>query len=140
MPLLTYLSTLLRPKARQSLKMVGSPHLLMRGLNHKVFLGQWGIPEIKISINDLASFFILDFLSGNIDIPQNIAAWIYEKKDMVLFFEDDKLISHFRWSQFKNKFRRLHQEGFSPHGSWVESRTLGGERRPFNSEGTLAFG
>ena len=137
---LTCLSTYLRPKTRQSLKNGGSPHLMMRGLNHKAFLGQWGIPEIKISINDLESFFILDFLRTNIDIPQNVAAWIYERKDMVLFFKREKLISHFQWSRFKKRFRRPHQRGFSSHGTCVESGTLRGEKKPYNSEGGLAFG
>jgi hypothetical protein len=136
----TYLSTLLRPKTRQSFKMVGSPHLLMRGINDTAFLGQWGIPEIKIRINDLESFFILDFLRSNIDIPQNVAAWIYERKDMVLFFKREKLISHFKWSQFKERFRRPHQRGFSSHGTCVERETLWGGKTPHNSEGGLAFG
>lgn len=138
--LLAYLSTLLRPKARQSLKMVGSPHLLMRGIKDTVFLGQWGIPEIKIGLNDLASCFILDFLRTNIDLPQDVAAWVYEKKDMVLFFKEEKLISHFKWSQFKKTFRRPHQRGFSSHGTYEGKGTLRGGQNPYNSEGGLAFG
>ena len=140
MPLSTYLSTLLRPQARQSLKMVGSPHLQMRGINDTVFLGQWGIPEIKASINDLASFFVLDFLRTNIDFPQNVAAWIYKKKDMVLFFKGEKLISHFKWSQFKKEFRRPRQQGFSSPGPYMESGSLRREKYLHNSEGGLAFG
>ena len=140
MPLLAYLSTLLRPKAGQSLRMVGSPHLMMRGIKDTVFLGQWGIPEITTGINDLASFFVLDFLSSNTNIPQNVAAWIYEKKDMVLFFEEEKLVSHFKWSQFKKNFRKPHQRAFSSHSTYVGKEALRGEQNPYNSEGGLAFG
>ncbi len=128
MPALSYLSTLLKPKAQQSLKMVGSPHLMLRGINETVFLGQWGLPEIKISINDLESVFILDFLASNIDIPQNVAAWIYEKRDMVLFFEEEKLISHFKWSQFKTRFERPHPRSFSSHDTSVENGALRGDK------------
>jgi len=127
-PALSYLSTLLKPQARQPLRMVDSPHLLLRGINETVFLGQWGIPEIKISLNDLKAFFILDFITVNIEITQNefVAAWIYEKKDMVLFFKGEKLIFHFKWSQFKKRFRRPDHRGFSFHDTSVENGTLTG--------------
>ena len=121
MPALSYLSTLLKPQARQPLRMVDSPHLLLCGINETVFLGQWGIPEIKTSLNDLKAFFSLDFLTVNIEIIQNefVAAWIYEKKDMVLFFKGDKLISHFKWSQFKKRFKRPDQGSFSSYEQGV---------------------
>jgi hypothetical protein len=97
-PALSYLSTILKPQSRQPLKMVGSPHLMLHGINETVFLGQWGIPEIKNSLNDLEEFFILDFLTVNIETAENefVAVWIYEKRDMILFFKEEKLISHFK--------------------------------------------
>jgi len=127
-PALSYLSFLLKPQARQPLKMEGSPHLMLRGINDTVFLGQWGIPENKISLNDLKAFFSLYFLTVNIEIIQNefVAAWIYEKKDMVLFFKGDKLISHFKWSQFKERFRRPDHRGVKSHGTSVENGMLRG--------------
>ena len=135
MPALSYLSTLLKPQARKPLQMVDSLHLLLRGINETVFLGQWGIPEIKISFNDFKEFFILDFLTVNIEITPNefVAAWIYEKKDMVLFFKGEKLISHFKWSQFKKRFRRPDQRDFSSHDTSVKNGTLTG-REPRKSE------
>lgn len=135
MPALSYLSTLLKPQARKPLQMVDSPHLLLRGIKETVFLGQWGIPEIKISLNDLKEFFILDFLTVNIEITQNefVAAWIYEKKNMVLFIKGEKLISHFKWSQFKKRFRRPDQRDFSSHDTSVKNGTLTG-REPHKSE------
>ena len=118
MPALSYLSTILKPQSRQPLKMVGSPHLMLHGINETVFLGQWGIPEIKNSLNDLEEFFILDFLTVNIETAENefVAVWIYEKRDMILFFKEEKLISHFKWSQFRKRFRRPDHRGFCSHG------------------------
>ena len=137
MPALSYLLNLLKPQARQSLQMVDSLHLLLRGINETVFLGQWGIPEIKISLNDLKEFFILDFLTVNIEITQNefVAAWIYEKKNMVLFFKREKLISHFKWSQFKKRFRRPDQRDFSSHDTSVKNGTLTGRELRKSEDG-----
>ncbi len=137
---LTYLSTLLRPKARKSSKMAGSPHLLMRGIKDSIFLTQWGTPGIKISLRDFKAFFIVDFLSANIETPENVTAWVYEKKDRVFFFEEEKLISHFKWSLFKIRFRRPQQQDLSSHGTSRKIVTLHGNEPPHNLEGELAFG
>jgi len=127
-PALSYLSTLLKPQARQPLKTVGPPHLMLRGIDETVFLGQWGMPEIKISLNDLKVFFILDFLTENIETAENefVEVWIYEKRDMILFFKEEKLVSHFIWSQFKKRFRRPDHRGFKSHGTFVENGMLRG--------------
>jgi len=129
MPALSYLSTILKPQSRQPLKMVGSPHLMLRGIIETVFLGQWGMPEIKISLNDFKAFFILDFLTVDIETGENefVAVWIYEKRDMILFFKEEKLISHFMWSQFKKRFRRPDHRRFKSHGTSVENGTLTGK-------------
>jgi hypothetical protein len=127
-PALSYLSTLLKPQVRQPPKMEGSPHLMLRGINETIFLGQWGIPENKISLNDLKAFFILDFLTVSIETAENeyVAVWIYGKKDMILFFKEEKLISHFKWSQFKTRFRRPDHRGFESHGTPLENGPLTG--------------
>ncbi len=135
MPALSYLSTFLKPQSRQPPKMVGSPHLMLRGINGTVFLGQWGMPEIKISLNDLEAFFVLDFLTVIIETAENefVGVWIYEKRDMILFFKEEKLISHFRWSQFKERFRRPDHRGGKSHGTSVGNGMLTG-KDPFRSE------
>jgi len=81
---------------------------MLRGIKQTVFLGQWGMPELKTRLNDLKASFILDFLTGNIEtMPcDSVEAWVYEKKDKVLFFKEEKLISHFNWGQFKARFKR----------------------------------
>jgi len=131
-PALSYLSTLLKPQARQPLRTVGSPHLMLRGIIETVFLGQWGMPEIKISLNDLKAFFILDFLTVNIETAENEfdEVWIYEKRDMILFFKEEKLISHFIWSQFKKNFKRPDHRGLESHGTSMGNGML---RRDKNS-------
>ncbi len=103
----------------------------MRGITETVFLRQWGIPEIKASLNDLKSFFALDFLMVEIGVRQNefVAAWIYKKRDRVFFFKGEKLISHFKWSQFKTRFRKSDRRGFGSHDAYAGSGVLT-ERNP----------
>lgn len=133
MPALSYLSALLKPQVLQPLETRGTTHLLMGGINESVFLGQWGMPEIKVGHNDLKSYFVLDLLTINVEITQNVTAWIYEKRDRVLFFRGEKLISHFKWSQFKKRFRRPGQRGFGSHDPSVVSKALTGTN-PFELE------
>lgn len=89
--------------------MMGPTHLMLTGISQTVFLRQWGMPEIKISLDHLEACFILDFITLNIDSIQKgfVTVWIYEKKDRVVFFRGEKLISHFKWTQFKKRFKRL---------------------------------
>ncbi len=92
-------------------------HLMLAGINQTVFLNQWGIPEIKISLDRLGGFFNLDSMSFHIDSPEEdpYTVWIYEKRDRILFFKRGKLISHFKWSEFREKWKRPKEES-GPRG------------------------
>jgi hypothetical protein len=83
-------------------------HLMLAGINQTVFLNHWGIPEIKINLDRLQGYYELDSLSLNTEPSEgdNNTVWIYEKKDRIFFFKKGKLISHFRWSEFREKWRK----------------------------------
>ena len=82
-------------------------HQMLAGINRTVFLNQWGLPDIHISPDHL-NFLKLDFLFLNRDsLEENpLTVWIYEKKDTFLIFRRNKLIFHFKWSVFKQKFKK----------------------------------
>ena len=87
---------------------VDRPHQILAGINRTIFLNQWGLPDIRISPDHLLEFFKLDFLCLNRDSlgRNHFTAWIYEKKDTFLIFRRNKLILHFKWSAFKQKFKK----------------------------------
>jgi hypothetical protein len=85
---------------------------MLAGINQTLFLNHWGIPEIKISLDRLQGYYELDSLSLN-TVPSeedNNTVWIYEKKDRIFFFKRGKLISHFRWSEFRENFKKSKEE------------------------------
>ena len=87
---------------------VDRTHQLLAGINRKVFLNQWGFPDIHISPDHLLEFFKLDFHCLNSDSLEkhSLTVWIYEKKDTFLIFRGNRLIFHFKWNAFKQKFKR----------------------------------
>jgi hypothetical protein len=95
---------------------------MLAGINQTVFLNHWGIPEIKISLDRLQGYYELDSLSLNTEPSEedNNTVWIYEKKDRIFFFKKGKLISHFRWSEFRETWKRANEE-----------MDLGALRKPF---------
>ncbi len=94
-----------RPSTRPSR---GNQHLMLAGINQTLFLNHWGIPEIKISLDRLQGYYELDSLSLNTEPSEedNNTVWIYEKKDRIFFFKRGKLISHFRWSEFRENWKK----------------------------------
>jgi hypothetical protein len=79
------------------------PHLMLTGINQKVFLNQWGEPETQVGLSQLGRsnklgtlFLITDPIE---EAPLNV--WIYEKKDSILLFTKEKLVSHFSCKKFK---------------------------------------
>jgi len=42
-------------------------HQMLAGINRTVFLNQWGLPDINISLDHLLEFFELDFIFLNRD-------------------------------------------------------------------------
>jgi len=83
-------------------------HQMLAGINQKLFLNQWGLPDINIGLDHLLEFFKPDFFFLNSDcmIENSLTVWIYEKKDTFLIFRRNKLIFHFKWSTFRQEFKK----------------------------------
>lgn len=99
-------------------------HLTMAGIFQNAFLNQWGTPEFQMNLGRLAGFFRLDFLFINRgrSEEEEYTAWIYEKRNRILFFKNKKLIFHFRWDEFKEKWKRPKDEV----DSWLTRRPRAG--------------
>ena len=117
-----------RPSIRPSR---GNQHLMLAGINQIIFLNHWGVPEIKISLDRLQGYYELDSLSLNTepDNEDSHTVWIYEKKDRIFFFKRGKLVSHFRWSEFREKWKKSKEETDSwpirkASGSWATTLSL----------------
>jgi len=97
-----------------------NPNGMMAGLYQTLFSNQWGVPEFQVSLEKLAGFFRLDSLFLNIRPGEEdyYTVWIYEKKNKILFFRNKKLVLHFRWGEFKEKWKRPKEEV----DSWLTRR------------------
>src|SRR4030043_2160731 len=90
----------------------GHQHLMLAGINQTIFLNQWGEPETQISLKRLGSLdkmgsiFLIEDPAR--EAPHSI--WIYKKKDRILFFTKKRLISHSRWSEFRETWKRANEE------------------------------
>ena len=89
----------------------GNQHLMLAGIHQALFLNQWGEPETQISLKRLGS---LDKLGSIFLIEDPVkeahhSIWIYKKKDRILFFTKKKLISHSRWSEFREEWKKSKQ-------------------------------
>jgi len=84
------------------------PHLFMKGLNQKVFLSQWGAPETQVSLNQLGKLDKLGtmFLITDPAEEAHISVWIYKKKNSILLFTKEKLVSHFSFRRFQDKLEQ----------------------------------
>ena len=82
-----------------------NPHLFMKGLNQKVFLSQWGEPETQMSLNQLGKLGTLGtmFLITDPAEEAHISVWIYKKKNSILLFTKEKLVSHFSFRRFQEE-------------------------------------
>src|SRR5512139_3655582 len=99
-PSLDLISNLRKPYSRQVSE---RSHLKLAGINRKVFLNQWGEPETQLGLNRLGKlnglgtlFLITDQVE---EVP--LSVWIYKKRDSILFFTKEKLVSHFSCRKFK---------------------------------------
>jgi hypothetical protein len=83
----------------------GNQHLMLAGLHQTIFLNQWGEPETQVDLRRLGSFNKLGsfLLVADTDGEAHHSVWIYKKRDRILFFTKKKLISHSRWSEFREK-------------------------------------
>ena len=90
-------------------------HLMLAGIHQTLFLNQWGQPETQISLKRLGS---LDKLGSIFLIVEPVkeahhSIWIYKKKDRILFFTKKRLISHSRWSEFREQWKKWKEESES---------------------------
>ncbi len=81
-------------------------HLMLAGIHQTLFLNQWGEPETQISLNRLGSLGKLGsiFLIEEPAKEAHHSIWIYKKKDRILFFTKKRLVSHSRWSEFREEW------------------------------------
>ena len=105
MPGLDFISHGKRSPQRQAPE---RPHLFMKGLNQKVFLSQWGAPETQVSLNQLGKLSKLGtmFLITDPAEEAHISVWIYKKKNSILLFEKEKLVSHFSLRRFERELEQ----------------------------------
>ena len=84
------------------------PHLFMKGLNQKVFLSQWGAPETQVSLNEIGKLSNLGtmFLIADPAEEAHISVWIYKKKNSILLFTKEKLVSHFSLRRFSQELEQ----------------------------------
>jgi hypothetical protein len=89
-------------------------HSMLTGIYQTVFLHQWGVPEIKMSLDRLQGFYKLDvLLLDHEPSEEDHTVWIYEKRDKILFFKRGKLLSHFKWNEFKERWKATNDETVS---------------------------
>jgi hypothetical protein len=90
----------------------GRQRLMLAGINQTIFLNQWGEPETQInlkrlgSLDKLGSIFLIEHPAGE----TQHSIWIYKKKDRILFFVKKRLISHSKWSEFREQWKKLKED------------------------------
>jgi hypothetical protein len=103
------MSNFLKSSPRPSEK---AQHLMLAGIHQTIFLNQWGEPETQIglkrlgSLDKLGSIFLIEDPAGE----AHHSIWIYKKKDRILFFTKKRLISHSRWSEFREQWKKSKEE------------------------------
>ncbi len=90
----------------------GNQNLMLAGIDQTIFLKQWGEPETQISLKRLGSLDKLGsiFLIEDPAKEAHHSIWIYKKKDRILFFTRKRLISHSRWSDFREQWEKSEAE------------------------------
>jgi hypothetical protein len=88
---------------------------MLAGINQNIFLNQWGEPETQISLKRLGNLGKLGSMFLIEDPPKEAhhSIWIYKRKDRILFFTKKRLISHSRWSEFREQWKKLKEESES---------------------------
>jgi len=90
----------------------GHQHLMLAGISQTIFLNQWGEPETQInlkrlgSLDKLGSIFLIEHPPGE----AQHSIWIYKKKNRILFFTKKRLISHSRWSEFREQWKKSKED------------------------------
>ena len=78
-------------------------HLMLAGISQDVFLKQWGSPEIEVNLDQLQGSYRHHTVALETDSAvENLhSVWIYKEKNRVFFFSKKRLVSHYKWSDFK---------------------------------------
>ena len=109
-PILKLISDLWKPEPR---RVPERRHLMLAGITQSVFVKQWGSPEIRINLDQLRGFYQEGSMALNTnstpDDPHSV--WIYTKHDKICFFTNKRLVSHFKWSAFKEKRNKVMEKG-----------------------------
>jgi hypothetical protein len=108
-PLLKPISDLWKPKDRSASK---GRHLILAGIKEQAFVNQWGPPDIRFSLDSLEGSSQQSYTQpdnrSNDGAP--LSVWIYSKQDRIFFFTNQKLVSHFKWSAFKEKRSQVQEK------------------------------
>lgn len=78
---------------------------MLAGISQDVFLKEWGAPEIQINLDNLEGYYKRNAVAVETDASGEAlhSVWIYKGKNRVFFFTRKKLVSHFKWTEFKEK-------------------------------------
>ena len=101
-PILRLISNLWKPEPR---RVPQRRHLMLAGINQRVFLNQWGTPEVRINLDHLEGSYQQGGVAFDPIPREDIfhSVWIYVKQDRICFFSQKRLVSHFKWSAFKDR-------------------------------------
>jgi len=101
-PILRLISNLWKPQPR---RVPQRRHLMLAGINQRVFLNQWGTPEVRINLDHLEGCYQQGGLALDPTPREDVfhSVWIYAKQDRICFFTHKRLVSHFKWSAFKDR-------------------------------------
>jgi hypothetical protein len=117
-PILRLISNFWRPQSR---RVPERRHLMLAGINQKVFLNQWGVPEVRINLDHLEGSYQQGGVALDADSNEEVfhSVWIYVKQDRICFFANKRMVSHFKWSAFKEKRNRVAEKAYdrSPQSS-----------------------
>ena len=105
-PILRLISNLWSPRSQ---RVPERRHLMLAGINQRVFVNQWGSPEVRINLDQLHGSYQQGFVALNTDSNEDDlhSVWIYVKHDRICFFTNKRLVSHFKWSAFKEKRNKV---------------------------------
>ncbi len=111
--MLTLVPNLLSNFLKSSPRPTGETHhLILAGIHQTLFLNQWGVPETQIGLKRVGTLEKLGslFLIEDAAEEAHHSVWIYKKRDRILFFTKKRLVSHSRWSEFREKWKNQNEE------------------------------
>ena len=100
--------------------------LMLAGICQNVFLNQWGKPDVRINLNHVGVFYKQEGVTGHTDSLADVlhSVWIYKEKDRIFFFTNRKLVSQFKWSDFKERRKMTVTKADTPFVKKCPVRTV----------------